>query len=66
MVLFFSFLCNRYWHHEVQVANKELRKPSLSNAIIKCYWKSYAVLGIFTFIEVNVFGTVEQILGFLS
>lgn len=35
------------------MATKELRKPSLSKAIIRCYWKSYAVLGLFTFIEVS-------------
>uniref|UniRef100_A0A8C4HL03 Multidrug resistance-associated protein 4 n=1 Tax=Dicentrarchus labrax TaxID=13489 RepID=A0A8C4HL03_DICLA len=41
-----------YWDHEVQMATTELRKPRLSKAIIKCYWKSYAVLGFFTLIEV--------------
>uniref|UniRef100_A0A8C4HMG6 Multidrug resistance-associated protein 4 n=1 Tax=Dicentrarchus labrax TaxID=13489 RepID=A0A8C4HMG6_DICLA len=40
-----------YWDHEVQMATTELRKPRLSKAIIKCYWKSYAVLGFFTLIE---------------
>ncbi|XP_035533961.1 multidrug resistance-associated protein 4-like [Morone saxatilis] len=40
-----------YWDHEVQMATKELRKPRLSKAIMKCYWKSYAVLGLFTLIE---------------
>ncbi|XP_076871404.1 ATP-binding cassette sub-family C member 4 isoform X2 [Brachyhypopomus gauderio] len=43
------FFC--YWDHEVQIANKELRAPKLTKAIIKCYWKSYAILGIFTLIE---------------
>ncbi|XP_041637493.1 multidrug resistance-associated protein 4 [Cheilinus undulatus] len=42
---------HRYWDHEVQKATKELRPPSLSKAIIKCYWKPYAVLGFFTLIE---------------
>ncbi|XP_076579274.1 ATP-binding cassette sub-family C member 4-like [Chaetodon auriga] len=42
---------HRYWDHEVQLATKELRQPRLSKAIIKCYWKSYAVLGFFTLIE---------------
>uniref|UniRef100_A0A3Q0SPS2 ATP-binding cassette, sub-family C (CFTR/MRP), member 4 n=1 Tax=Amphilophus citrinellus TaxID=61819 RepID=A0A3Q0SPS2_AMPCI len=41
----------RRWDHEVQKATKELRKPQLATAIIKCYWKSYAVLGLFTLIE---------------
>ncbi|KAI3366042.1 hypothetical protein L3Q82_009871, partial [Scortum barcoo] len=40
-----------YWDHEVQKATKELRTPGLSKAIIKCYWKPYAVLGFFTLIE---------------
>ncbi|XP_034534130.1 multidrug resistance-associated protein 4-like [Notolabrus celidotus] len=41
----------RHWDHEVQRATKELRKPRLSKAIIKCYWKSYSVLGFFTLVE---------------
>ncbi|KAJ8389751.1 hypothetical protein AAFF_G00114570 [Aldrovandia affinis] len=40
-----------YWDHEVQKAAKELRTPKLTKALIKCYWKPYAVLGIFTLIE---------------
>lgn len=47
-------LCDRHWDHEVQMATKELRKPQLSKAIIKCYWKPYAVLGFFTLLEVGV------------
>ncbi|XP_070711625.1 ATP-binding cassette sub-family C member 4-like [Pempheris klunzingeri] len=43
-------LC-RYWDQEVQKATKELRAPRLTKAIIKCYWKPYAVLGFFTLIE---------------
>uniref|UniRef100_A0A671US85 Multidrug resistance-associated protein 4-like n=1 Tax=Sparus aurata TaxID=8175 RepID=A0A671US85_SPAAU len=42
---------HRHWDHEVQMATKELRKPQLSKAIIKCYWKPYAVLGFFTLLE---------------
>ncbi|XP_038572949.1 multidrug resistance-associated protein 4 [Micropterus salmoides] len=42
---------HRYWDHEVQKATKELRTPGLSKAIIRCYWKSYALLGLFTLIE---------------
>ncbi|KAL7370299.1 hypothetical protein ABVT39_025137 [Epinephelus coioides] len=41
----------RYWDHEVQKATKELRKPGLTKSIIRCYWKPYALLGIFTLIE---------------
>uniref|UniRef100_A0A8C7JQL5 Cystic fibrosis transmembrane conductance regulator n=1 Tax=Oncorhynchus kisutch TaxID=8019 RepID=A0A8C7JQL5_ONCKI len=44
-----SFL--RHWDHEVQKAAKELRPPKLTKVLIKCYWKPYAVLGIFTLIE---------------
>ncbi|XP_072539979.1 ATP-binding cassette sub-family C member 4 isoform X2 [Salminus brasiliensis] len=40
-----------HWDHEVQTATKELRAPKLTKAIIRCYWKSYAVLGVFTLIE---------------
>ncbi|XP_064442019.1 ATP-binding cassette sub-family C member 4 isoform X2 [Mirounga angustirostris] len=40
-----------YWDKEVSRAEKDARKPSLTQAIIKCYWKSYLVLGIFTLIE---------------
>uniref|UniRef100_A0A8C7JPI3 Cystic fibrosis transmembrane conductance regulator n=1 Tax=Oncorhynchus kisutch TaxID=8019 RepID=A0A8C7JPI3_ONCKI len=32
-------------------AAKELRPPKLTKVLIKCYWKPYAVLGIFTLIE---------------
>ncbi|XP_054637104.1 multidrug resistance-associated protein 4 isoform X2 [Dunckerocampus dactyliophorus] len=41
----------RYWDDEVQVATKELRTPQLAKVIIRCYWRPYAVLGIFTLIE---------------
>ncbi|XP_073750489.1 ATP-binding cassette sub-family C member 4 isoform X4 [Callorhinus ursinus] len=40
-----------YWDKEVSRAEKDARKPSLTKAIIKCYWKSYLVLGIFTLFE---------------
>ncbi|GAA6098522.1 multidrug resistance-associated protein 4 isoform X1 [Tachysurus ichikawai] len=40
-----------YWDREVEIATKELRTPKLTKAIIKCYWKSYIILGIFTLIE---------------
>ncbi|KAI4886639.1 hypothetical protein NFI96_012768 [Prochilodus magdalenae] len=40
-----------YWDCEVQKATKELRPPKLTKAIIRCYWKSYSILGIFTLIE---------------
>uniref|UniRef100_A0A8D1DXB2 Cystic fibrosis transmembrane conductance regulator n=1 Tax=Sus scrofa TaxID=9823 RepID=A0A8D1DXB2_PIG len=40
-----------YWDQEVSRAEKDSREPSLIKAIIKCYWKPYLVLGIFTFLE---------------
>nr|XP_045001464.1 ATP-binding cassette sub-family C member 4 [Jaculus jaculus] len=40
-----------YWDKEVLRAQKDARKPSLTKAIIKCYWRSYVILGIFTLIE---------------
>ncbi|KAI1899161.1 hypothetical protein AGOR_G00058700 [Albula goreensis] len=40
-----------YWDREVAQAAKELRTPKLTKALIKCFWKPYAVLGIFTLIE---------------
>ncbi|MEQ2168223.1 Multidrug resistance-associated protein 4, partial [Goodea atripinnis] len=41
----------RYWDREVQKGTKEMRTPGLTKVIIQCYWKSYGVLGIFTFFE---------------
>ncbi|XP_071185882.1 ATP-binding cassette sub-family C member 4-like isoform X1 [Salvelinus alpinus] len=41
----------RHWDHEVQKAAKDLRPPKLTKVLIKCYWKPYAVLGIFTLVE---------------
>uniref|UniRef100_A0AAZ3RML1 Uncharacterized protein n=1 Tax=Oncorhynchus tshawytscha TaxID=74940 RepID=A0AAZ3RML1_ONCTS len=39
----------RHWDKEVRMAAKELRMPKLTKAIVKCYGKPYAVLGIFSF-----------------
>ncbi|XP_024299663.1 ATP-binding cassette sub-family C member 4 isoform X2 [Oncorhynchus tshawytscha] len=39
----------RHWDKEVRMAAKELRMPKLTKAIVKCYGKHYAVLGIFSF-----------------
>lgn len=41
----------RFWDMEVLKSAKEMKKPRLTRAIIKCYWKPYCVLGFFTFIE---------------
>ncbi|XP_059748289.1 ATP-binding cassette sub-family C member 4-like isoform X2 [Bos taurus] len=40
-----------YWDQEVLRAKTYKREPCLMKAIIKCYWKSCLVLGIFTFLE---------------
>ncbi|XP_041115614.1 multidrug resistance-associated protein 4 isoform X1 [Polyodon spathula] len=40
-----------YWDKEVEQAKKDLRVPKLTKATVKCYWKSYVVLGAFTLIE---------------
>uniref|UniRef100_A0A667Z628 Multidrug resistance-associated protein 4 n=1 Tax=Myripristis murdjan TaxID=586833 RepID=A0A667Z628_9TELE len=40
----------RFWEYEVRKAGKELRKPKLTKALLKCYGKSYAVFGVFTFL----------------
>ncbi|KAI4538915.1 hypothetical protein MG293_011182 [Ovis ammon polii] len=40
-----------HWDQEVKTAQKDAREPSLMKAILKCYWKSCLVLGIFTFLE---------------
>uniref|UniRef100_A0A4W3IBQ5 Multidrug resistance-associated protein 4 n=1 Tax=Callorhinchus milii TaxID=7868 RepID=A0A4W3IBQ5_CALMI len=44
----------RHWDQEVQVAEKEARNPHLGKAILKCFWKSYIVLGAFTFVEETI------------
>lgn len=43
-----------YWDQEKEKAAKELKTPKLTKAIIRCYWKSYAVLGVFTLIEESI------------
>ncbi|KAB0340579.1 hypothetical protein FD754_023012, partial [Muntiacus muntjak] len=40
-----------YWDREVRRAKREAWEPSLTEAIINCYWSSYVVLGIFAFLE---------------
>ncbi|XP_078259159.1 ATP-binding cassette sub-family C member 4 [Rhinoraja longicauda] len=41
----------RHWDKEVQKAQKQVRIPHLTKAILKCFWKSYIILGAFTFLE---------------
>uniref|UniRef100_A0A4W2CUK9 Multidrug resistance-associated protein 4 n=1 Tax=Bos indicus x Bos taurus TaxID=30522 RepID=A0A4W2CUK9_BOBOX len=40
-----------YWDQEVKRAQKDAQEPSLVKAIVKCYWKSYIIWGMFTFLE---------------
>ncbi|CAJ1086991.1 LOW QUALITY PROTEIN: multidrug resistance-associated protein 4-like [Xyrichtys novacula] len=37
----------RFWDSEVRKATKELQKPQLARALLKCYWKSYSGAGLF-------------------
>ncbi|KAI4565330.1 hypothetical protein MJT46_009673 [Ovis ammon polii x Ovis aries] len=46
-----------HWDQEVKRAQKDAREPSLTKAIVKCYWKSCLVLGIFTFLEMENVGS---------
>uniref|UniRef100_A0AAA9S7X9 Multidrug resistance-associated protein 4-like n=1 Tax=Bos taurus TaxID=9913 RepID=A0AAA9S7X9_BOVIN len=40
-----------HWDQEVKRAEKDAREPSLMKAIVKCYWKSYLIWGMFAFLE---------------
>ncbi|XP_055263306.1 ATP-binding cassette sub-family C member 4-like [Moschus berezovskii] len=40
-----------YWDQEVKRARKDKQEPSLMKAIVQCYWKSYLIWGMFTFLE---------------
>ncbi|KAM9674938.1 ATP-binding cassette sub-family C member 4-like isoform 6-T8 [Dama dama] len=40
-----------YWDQEVERAQKDAQEASLMKAIIKCYWKSYLIWGLLTFLE---------------
>ncbi|XP_070656012.1 ATP-binding cassette sub-family C member 4-like isoform X2 [Bos indicus] len=40
-----------HWDQEVKRAQKDSHEPSLMKAIVKCYWKSYLIWGMFTFLE---------------
>ncbi|KAE8625965.1 hypothetical protein XENTR_v10006453 [Xenopus tropicalis] len=43
-----------YWEKELQKAQNEGRKPRLTKAIIRCHWKTFSVLGLFTFFEESI------------
>lgn len=49
----------RYWNREVKLAAKDLRKPKLTKVLIQCYWRSYLLIGIYIFIEVQCSHTVK-------
>ncbi|XP_055398787.1 ATP-binding cassette sub-family C member 4-like isoform X1 [Bubalus kerabau] len=55
-----------YWDQEVKRAQKDAQEPSLVKAIVKCYWKSYLIWGMFTFLEVKDFHTVHCFLVYVS
>ncbi|GLD64868.1 multidrug resistance-associated protein 4-like protein [Lates japonicus] len=55
----------RYWDLEVQRATKDMRTPRLTKVIIRCYWKSYAVLGFFTLVEEVIKVVQPVILGMM-
>ncbi|XP_067890479.1 multidrug resistance-associated protein 4 isoform X2 [Heterodontus francisci] len=44
----------RHWDKEVQMAQNQARIPFLSNAILKCFWKSYIILGAFSCLEETI------------
>uniref|UniRef100_A0A8C5FVQ0 Cystic fibrosis transmembrane conductance regulator n=1 Tax=Gadus morhua TaxID=8049 RepID=A0A8C5FVQ0_GADMO len=54
-----------YWDEECLKSAKELKKPSFCKAVIRCYWKSYSLLGIFTFIEEATKIVQPVLLGYL-
>ncbi|CAL8307591.1 unnamed protein product [Merluccius merluccius] len=55
----------RYWDQECLKTSKELKEPSFTKAIIRCYWKSLTVLGIFTFLEEGTKVIQPVLLGYL-
>ncbi|XP_020490124.2 ATP-binding cassette sub-family C member 4-like isoform X2 [Labrus bergylta] len=50
-----------YWNAEVQQAAKDLRPPSLTKALVTCYWRSYSLIGIYIFIE-EVLKVIQPVL----
>lgn len=43
----------RLWDKEIRQAAKDFRSPKLGKVLIQCYWRAYAVFGVYTFIEVS-------------
>uniref|UniRef100_A0A8C2XF66 Multidrug resistance-associated protein 4 n=1 Tax=Cyclopterus lumpus TaxID=8103 RepID=A0A8C2XF66_CYCLU len=50
-----------YWNREVQQAAKDLRPPKLAKVLVQCYWRSYAQIGIYIFIE-EVIKVIQPVL----
>ncbi|XP_077946529.1 ATP-binding cassette sub-family C member 4 isoform X2 [Gasterosteus aculeatus] len=50
-----------YWNREVQQAAKDLHPPRLSKALVQCYWRPYALIGIYIFIE-EVIKVIQPVL----
>ncbi|CAJ1079463.1 multidrug resistance-associated protein 4 [Xyrichtys novacula] len=50
-----------YWNREVQQAAKDLRPPSLTKALVKCYWRSYSLIGVYIFVQ-EVFKLIQPLL----
>uniref|UniRef100_A0A673C8C9 Multidrug resistance-associated protein 4 n=1 Tax=Sphaeramia orbicularis TaxID=375764 RepID=A0A673C8C9_9TELE len=43
-----------YWNKELQQAAKGLRPPNLSKALVKCYWRSYLLIGLYIFEVIKI------------
>ncbi|KAL6100875.1 abcc4 [Pungitius sinensis] len=50
-----------YWNREVQQAVKDLHPPRLSKVLVQCYWRPYALIGIYIFIE-EVIKVIQPVL----
>ncbi|XP_029968450.1 multidrug resistance-associated protein 4-like [Salarias fasciatus] len=50
-----------YWDQEVHKAAKDQRPPNLAKALIKCYWRSYSLIGIYMFLQ-EIIKVVQPVL----
>ncbi|XP_061548514.1 ATP-binding cassette sub-family C member 4-like isoform X2 [Phycodurus eques] len=50
-----------YWNQEVKLAAQDLRQPKLTRVLIKCYWRSYALIGTYILIE-EVIKVIQPVL----
>ncbi|XP_041940167.1 ATP-binding cassette sub-family C member 4-like isoform X1 [Alosa sapidissima] len=51
----------KLWDKEVRQAAKDFRSPKLGKVLIQCYWRAYAVFGVYTFIE-EVIKVIQPVL----